>query len=163
MPKPAMPAAARFVDDYLPALLAQAHHLISGEFHRIVAARGFTVSEWRVLATLAGAEPISIGALARIAVMKQPTLTRVLDRMEDRGHVRRVAHGSDRRITTIQITPAGTKAVKGLIELALEHEHRVLEPFGLARSAELKTTLRQLIELHQQLAEEAGSEETEEE
>ena len=53
-------ADGQFVDDYLPALLAQASHLISGEFHRIVTAKGFTVSEWRVLASLAGAEPMSI-------------------------------------------------------------------------------------------------------
>ena len=36
--------AAHFVDDYLPALLAQASHLISGEFHRVVNAKGFTVT-----------------------------------------------------------------------------------------------------------------------
>ena len=34
-----------FVDDYLPALLAQASRLISGEFHLVVTAQGFTVSE----------------------------------------------------------------------------------------------------------------------
>ena len=34
------------------------------------------------------------------------------------------------------------------MELAREHEQRVLEPFGLLRAEELKTTLRQMIELH---------------
>lgn len=147
-------AEGPFVDGYLPALLAQASHLISGEFHRIVTGRGFTVSEWRVLASLAGAEPMSIGSLARLVVMKQPTLTRVLDRMQARGHVRRIAHDSDRRVTLIAITPAGDKLVASLIELAKEHEHRVLEPFGIARSNELKNTLKKMIALHQDLAEE---------
>lgn len=150
-----------FVDDYLPALLAQASHLISGEFHRIVTGKGFTVSEWRVLASLHGSEPMSIGSLARIVVMKQPTLTRVLDRMQARGHVRRIAHDSDRRVTLIAITPAGDKLVGGLIELANEHERRVLEPFGMARSRELKKTLKEMIELHQNLAEENGAGEEE--
>jgi hypothetical protein len=54
-----------FVDDYLPALLAQAHFLIAREFHAIVRTRGFTVSEWRVLASLAGSGPVSIGRLAQ--------------------------------------------------------------------------------------------------
>jgi DNA-binding MarR family transcriptional regulator len=146
-----------FVDDYLPALLAQASHLISGEFHQVVTAKGFTVSEWRVLASLAGAPPMSIGALARLAVQKQPTVTRLLDRMESRGHVRRIAHETDRRVTLIQITPSGDRLVSGLIELALEHERRVLEPFGLARSAELKKTLKQMIELHRNLAEDVSA------
>jgi DNA-binding MarR family transcriptional regulator len=163
MSKPAKAPQGRFVDDYLPALLAQAHDVISGEFHRIVTAQGFTVSEWRVLATLAGAEPISVGALARTTVLKQPTLTRVLDRMQARGQVRRVAHESDRRITLVAITPVGSKVVAGLIELARDHERRVLEPFGLARSADLKATLRQMIEWHRNLGEETGADEEDEE
>jgi len=150
------PTDGAFVDSYLPALLAQASHLISGEFHRIVAGKGLTVSEWRVLASLAGAQPMSIGELARTSVMKQPTLTRVLDRMEARGHVRRIAHETDRRVTRIAITPAGSRQVADLIALANEHERRVLEPFGMAQSLQLKQTLKQMIELHKNLAEEAA-------
>ena len=149
MGKAAAADSVHFVDDYLPALLAQASHLISGEFHRIAKGQGFTVSEWRVMATLAGNEPMSIGRLAEITVSKQPTVTRVLDRMEARGHVRRLPHDSDRRVTLVAITPAGNRLVAGLIKLAREHERRVLEPFGLQRAATLKETLRQMIKLHQ--------------
>jgi len=154
----AKPAEGPFVDDYLPALLAQASHLISGEFHRIVASKGFTVSEWRVLASLADTEPMSISELARLCVMKQPTLTRVLDRMESRGHVRRIAHETDRRVTLITITASGSRQVVGLIELAREHERRVLEPFGIARSIDLKETLKQMIALHETLGEDGSDE-----
>ncbi len=148
-------SAVHFVDDYLPALLAQASHLISGEFHRVARAKGFTVSEWRVLATLAGNEPMSIGRLAQLSVSKQPTVTRLLDRMEARGQVRRVPHESDRRVTLVQITAAGTRQVAGLIKLAREHERRVLEPFGLQRAAELKETLKRMIAEHQAAGDEA--------
>ena len=55
----------RFVDDYLPALLAQASQLISSEFHEVARQQGFSVSEWRVMASLAGSEPISIGQLTQ--------------------------------------------------------------------------------------------------
>jgi DNA-binding MarR family transcriptional regulator len=144
--KPAEPH--RFVDDYLPALLAQASQLISSEFHEVARQQGFSVSEWRVMASLAGSEPISIGQLAQVTVTKQPTVTRLLDRMESRGQVERLPHDSDRRITLVRITPAGTKAVEHLMELAREHERRVLEPFGLRRAEELKHTLRQMIDLH---------------
>jgi len=159
MGKAAAADRAHFVDDYLPALLAQASHLISGEFHRIAKGQGFTVSEWRVLATLAGNEPMSIGRLAKIAVSKQPTVTRVLDRMQARGHVRRLPHASDRRVTLVTITPAGNKLVSGLIKLAREHERRVLEPFGLQRAADLKQTLRHMIELHQHAVDDSDDEE----
>jgi DNA-binding MarR family transcriptional regulator len=146
-------ASVLFVDDYLPALLARASYLISGEFHRIAKARGFTVSEWRVLATLAGNAPMSISQLAMLTVSKQPTVTRVLDRMELRGQVKRVAHDSDRRVTLIEITTAGNREVAALIKLARQHERRVLEPFGLQRGAQLKATLQQMIALHEEHSE----------
>ena len=138
----------RFVDGYLAALLAQASHLISSEFHEVVREHGLSVSEWRVLASLAGAKPISIGQLAQAAVMKQPTVTRVLDRMAARGQVERLGHDGDRRVTLVRITAAGSRTVSRLIALAREHEERVLEPFGLTRAEELKATLRRIIELH---------------
>lgn len=138
-----------FVDDYLPALLAQASHLISSEFHQVVRDHGLSVSEWRVLATLADAPPMSIGRLAQLSVTKQPTVTRMLDRMVAKGQVERVAHGSDRRVTLIKTTARGQQMVARLIALAREHEARVLEPFGLQRAEQLKSTLRRIIELHQ--------------
>lgn len=137
-----------FVDDYLAALLAQASLLISTEFHRVVQANGFSVSEWRILGTLTGSEGMSIGGLAQVSVTKQPTVTRLLDRMELKGYVERVPHETDRRITLVRITPKGQKIVANLIEQAKTHEQRVLEPFGLKRADELKTTLRRIIELH---------------
>jgi DNA-binding MarR family transcriptional regulator len=145
---PSSTAADLFVDDYLAALLAQASQLISGEFHEVVRANGFSVSEWRVLASLAGSEPLSIGRLASISTIKQPTVTRLLDRMEAKGLVKRLENDGDRRITLAAITPAGTRRVSRLIELARTHEQRVLEPFGLRRAEELKSTLRHIIELH---------------
>jgi DNA-binding MarR family transcriptional regulator len=141
-------AAAPFVDGYLAALLAQASHLISSEFHAVVRGQGLAISEWRVLATLADSPPMSIGRLARTALVKQPTVTRLLDRMQEKGHVGRSAHGSDRRVTLVAITPAGRRLVDGLIVLAREHEERVLAPFGLARAEALKTTLRRIVDLH---------------
>ena len=96
---------------------------------------------------------MSIGQLAELAVIKQPTVTRLLDRMEASGHVKRLAHDADRRVTLVTITPAGSKLVAGLIPMARQHERRVLEPFGAKRAAELKSTLIQLIELHKGAAE----------
>jgi len=138
----------RFVDGYLAALLAQASHLISSEFHEVVRRHGLSVSEWRVLASLAGGQPVRTGRLAELAVLKQPTVTRLLDRMAARGQVERVGSDGDRRVTLVRITAAGSRTVAHLIALAREHEARVLEPFGLERAEALKGTLRGIIESH---------------
>jgi DNA-binding MarR family transcriptional regulator len=147
-----------FVDDYLPALLALASQLISSEFHAVVRSHGFSVSEWRVLASLAGFDSISTGQLAQISLMKQPTLTRLLDRMVRNGHAERLDHDGDRRVTLVRITPAGGRTVAKLMDLAREHEQRVLEPFGLKRAQALKTTLRRMIELHVRWPDDAADE-----
>jgi DNA-binding MarR family transcriptional regulator len=82
-------------------------------------------------------------------------VTRLLDRMQGKGHVERLENDGDRRITLVGITPAGSRLAARLIPLARAHEQRVLEPFGLQRAEELKSTLRSIIELHRPRAAEA--------
>ena len=135
-----------FVDDYLPALLGQAAQLIQGEFHRVVKAHGFSVSEWRVLATLAGGQTMTTGHLAEVSLTKGPTATRLLDRMVARGQVERLADPADRRVTRVRITAEGQRTVSALIARAREHEARVLAPFGWDQAEALKATLRGMIE-----------------
>ena len=130
-----------FVDNYLAALLGQASALISTEFHAVVQANGFSVNEWRILATLTGSSGMSIGGLAEVALTKQSTATRLLDRMEAKAYVERFAHDTDRRITMVRITAQGQKIVTDLICQAKEHERRVLEPFGLKQAEDLKEAL----------------------
>jgi DNA-binding MarR family transcriptional regulator len=137
-----------FVDSYTPALLAQVSQLISSEFHVIVQAAGFEVSDWRVLSTLSDGKAVSIGHLAQVSVTKQPTVTRLLDRMEAQGYVKRIPHETDRRITLVRITPQGQKLVSALIKQAKAHEDRVLAALGKEKAAELKATLRLLLDLH---------------
>jgi DNA-binding MarR family transcriptional regulator len=129
------PEAQPFVDRYVPALLAQASQLISAEFHAVVEASGLSVSEWRVLSTLAGSKSMSIGRLAQVATTKQPTITRLLDRMEAQGYVERMSHDTDRRITMVRITSSGHKIVSSLIARAELHERSVLETLGTSARA----------------------------
>ncbi|CAN5514583.1 MarR family transcriptional regulator [soil metagenome] len=137
-----------FVDDYFAALLAQASQLISAEFHKVVVGSGLSVPEWRMLATLAGGRSMSLGRLAQISVTKQPTVSRLLDRMEQRAYVERVADEEDRRITRVRITPQGQQVVSTLIEQARKHEKKVLSALDMEQAQQLKATLQRIIELH---------------
>lgn len=142
-----MPAESThtFIDDYLPALLAQASQLISTEFHEVVRRHNLSVTEWRILSTLLGAGEISIGNLAQVTLTKQPTVTRLLDRLETLGHLRRIAHESDRRITLVRITETGQALIADLAVQAKRHEEEVLERLAPLDSEALKATLRRVI------------------
>lgn len=145
-----------FVDDYLPALLGQAAQRIQGEFHRVVRAHGFAVSEWRVLATLADGRAMTTGRLAQVSLTKGPTATRLLDRMVARGEVERLADPDDRRVTRVRITAQGLRTVSALIVRAREHERRVLSRFGLDQAETLKAMLREMIAARDEPADRVG-------
>ncbi len=134
----------RFVDDYLPYLLARASHLVSHGFHAELRRRGVPVGVWRVLATLADGEAMTIGELAERVLMKQPTLTKLVDRMEvERLVVRREVPG-DRRKVEVAITADGRRRVVPLLAAAKRHEREVLAA-AAAPEQSLKRALARLI------------------
>ncbi|WP_150685108.1 MarR family winged helix-turn-helix transcriptional regulator [Pandoraea iniqua] len=141
-----MGAGVPFVDDYLAYLLARASALVSDEFHREVAAAGLGVSEWRVLATLSDGQARTINQLADIVLAKQPTVTKVIDRLEATGDVVRGESPTDRRQSLVSLTDAGRERVAPLLVSAREHETGVLARFGADQSSQLKDTLRRLID-----------------
>lgn len=140
-------AAEPFIDGYLAYLLARASHLISGEFHRMLRARRVPVMQWRVLASLYDG-PLTAKALADVVLTKQPTLSRLVERMERQGLVQRSANVEDRRSIVLSLTERGRALAEPLIASAREHEAAVLRPFGKARGDALLRTLQRLIDLH---------------
>lgn len=150
-PPPRMPVEAdlppqAFVDDYLAYLLAKASALVSAQFHAEVKAEGLSVPEWRALATLSDGVPRTIGALADIVLSPQPTLTKLIDRMEQKGDVRRDASSEDRRRTMVTITEQGRARIGTLLIAAKQHEANLAAEPGLAGLHALKPVLRGLID-----------------
>jgi DNA-binding MarR family transcriptional regulator len=139
------PRRRPFVDDYLSYLLARASTVVSDQFHRRVAESGLTVPVWRVLATLSGDDGLPVSRLAEIVLEKQPTLTRIVDRMESDGLVKRREDGDDRRQTRIHITVRGRNVVTPLLRHAKRHERDLLQDFSTEDVRRLKLILRGLI------------------
>ena len=138
-------AEKEFVDSYLPYLLARASFSISSEFHAQVEAAGFTVSEWRILASLSGVKQRTVGELADIVLAKQPTVTKMVLRMAGQGLVLRTACTQDKRQAWVSLTIKGKKRVTPLLKKAALHENQVMKLLGNADSALLKSILQKLI------------------
>jgi DNA-binding MarR family transcriptional regulator len=137
-------AEKEFVDSYLPYLLARASFSISSEFHAQVEAAGFTVSEWRILASLSGVKQRTVGELADIVLAKQPTVTKMVLRMADQGLVMRTACTQDKRQAWVSLTLKGKKRITPLLKKAAVHEKSVLSELGEQQSHELKSILQKL-------------------
>ena len=138
-------STAGFVEQYLPALLNQAAHLVIGDFADVVRGYGLSIVEWRVLAILADGDRVPVGLLARKAITKQSTLTPLLDRMAEQGHIVRITAGNDRRLTLVEITSEGRALVQVLMARADEQQRRALAALGPARQQQLEALLRGLI------------------
>lgn len=136
----------RFIDDYLSYLLARASHAVYKEFERTVNASGLTSLEWRVLATLSDGGALPVGELAREVIVKQPTLTKLVQRMAEAGWVAVRADPADARRTLVEATARGRDAVQRLTRAAKSHETEVLGSFDRAEVETLKKILRALIE-----------------
>lgn len=137
-----MKAGERFVDTYLGYLLGQANHALYKDFDAQVRARGLSSIEWRVLATLHDGEPLTVSQLAQEVLSKQPTVTKLVQRMADQGWVALQADPGDQRRTLVAATAAGRRLVRPLVEQAREHEARLLRALGATE----KKALRQLLE-----------------
>jgi len=137
-------AGDRFVDSYLGYLLGQANHALYKDFDAQVRARGLSSIEWRVLATLHDGDPLTVSQLAQEVLSKQPTVTKLVQRMADQGWVALHADAADQRRTLVKATPAGRRLVKPLVEAAREHEARVLRSLGATEKAALRKLLEKI-------------------
>ena len=139
-------AVTRFVDDYLLYLLARASSAASGGFHARLEERGVPVSTWRVLAVLHGAGEVTLGELSARCLFKQPTMTKIVDRLEAQGLVQRSAGTDDRRQRFVRLSEPGRAKVSSLVADARAHEARLLAGYAADEVDVLKRALRELIE-----------------
>lgn len=134
----------RFVDAYLGYLLGQANHALYKDFDAHVRAAGLSSIEWRVLATLHDSPPLTVSQLANEVLSKQPTVTKLVQRMAEQGWVALLADPADQRRTLVEASPAGRRLVRPLMEKARAHESEMLRTLGASEQAALKKLLAKL-------------------
>tara|TARA_R110000868_G_scaffold13892_1_gene64595 strand:+ start:42014 stop:42517 length:504 start_codon:yes stop_codon:yes gene_type:complete len=78
---------------------------------KLMKASGLTSSQRIVLQTLARNGGLAPGAIAREVSLSQPTVTVLLDRLEQRGLVSRQRSQTDRRSVVVEISDAGRQCL----------------------------------------------------
>lgn len=135
---------AKFTDDYLLYLLAQASAAVSTSFHAALAKQGVPVSTWRILASLYPDQHLSVSALAESCMTKQPTMTRMIDRLSAEGLVARATADDDRRRVRVSLTAMGRAKAAKLVKAARLDEATALASYSDQEQAALKDALRTL-------------------
>ena len=78
---------------------------------------GITPTQLSALSVLSGVGPVTIGELAGLENVQQPTMSRIVDALAAGEWVERVADASDRRVTRVVATP---KAERELARIRAE-------------------------------------------
>lgn len=100
-----------------------------------------SMREYDVLYTLSKCdEPVRLGSLREGVLLSQPALSRLIDRLVERGLVNRTSDTEDRRAIGLELTPAG-RALQRRIGLA--HAKHITEELTALSEDEL-THLRDL-------------------
>ena len=112
-----------------------------------LAGLGLTGSEINALANLADGRSRSVSELGRAVGTRPTTLTSVLDRLEQRGHITRSPRPGDRRGVLIELTSSGRNAAATIRNAITRIEQRALGPLPAEAIAALCTALQAFTEV----------------
>jgi DNA-binding MarR family transcriptional regulator len=104
---------------------------------------------WRTLRVLQQSGPMRIGELAALSRVAQPTMTKIVAGLADRGWVVRVADESDARAWLVDVTADGVAAV----DAWLDQVASALHPYFADLSTDDLDALRRTVRLLQERVE----------
>jgi DNA-binding MarR family transcriptional regulator len=121
--------------------LLRTTQILADGFERMFKPFNLSSTQYNVLRILRGIDqPMPCGQIGDRMVTRDPDVTRLLDRLEKRGLIKRERASSDRRVVLASITPAGLKLLKQLDKPVLSLHAGQLSHLG-------KDRLKSLIEL----------------
>ncbi len=128
-PAPAAASPAYSIEAAMPYLLNRIVNRLNRLLVEQLKAHGMTFRDWRVLAFLAATERRTIVELAEYSVIPHSTLSRLLDRMERNGLVKRAGAPHDLRAVVLSLTPTGRKRYERVLPLALALNAELMQGF----------------------------------
>lgn len=132
------------MDDSIAFLLSDVSRLIRRRFDDRARSIGVTRAQWRTLTALSRREGLTQGALAELLEVEPITLCRMIDRLEEAGHVERRRSPVDRRAWNIYLTAQSRPLLGRLRTIADEVVERSLRGLGEGERAALTAALDQV-------------------
>jgi DNA-binding MarR family transcriptional regulator len=129
--------------------LLRASDQLQIRFARLFREHGLTPSQYNILRILRGAgrDGVTCSQAAERMVTADPDITRLLDRLEARGLIRRERGQADRRVVVSHITAEGSDLLNSIDEPLVESIRKLaghIEPKKLQQLIETLEALRQI-------------------
>lgn len=133
------------MSDNIGFLMSDVSRLMRRRFDERARLIGVTRAQWRALTTLVRNEGINQGGLADLLEVEPISLCRMIDRLEEAGHVERRRDPNDRRAWRIFLTDRSRPLLAQLRAIADDLFERTLEGIGAgdrARFVAILETMR---------------------
>jgi MarR family transcriptional regulator, multiple antibiotic resistance protein MarR len=106
-----------------------------------------SAAQWAVIASLAaGSEPKSAADLCKGISYDAGAMTRMLDRLESKGLLRRRRSAADRRLVHLELTDEGRAVYPRMREISLTVANRFLRGFSRIEARQLESLLTRMLE-----------------
>jgi DNA-binding MarR family transcriptional regulator len=125
--------------------LLKAADALGQQAEQLIKSSGLTGTQYNVLRILRGAQPAGLAcrAIGDRMISHDPDMTRLLDRMEKRGLIRRERQKDDRRVVKTHITSQGLELLKPLDQPMRELHKRQFRHMPAKRVKNLVELLEQ--------------------
>lgn len=138
-------SVAYLVGQVRTELLAALDRELIGD--RQVADIGVTAAQFIVISRLAAAQPKkSASDLCKEMSYDAGAMTRMIDRLESKGLIRRARCPQDRRLVYLEMTEQGRAVYPRLRELSMSIQNRFLRGFSRADARQLEGLLGRMLE-----------------
>ncbi len=130
--------------DSIGFLISDVARLVRRRFDERARVIGVTRPQWRTLTMLSRNEGINQGGLAELLEVEPITLCRMVDRLEEAGHLERRRDPNDRRAWQIYLTESARPLLDQLRAIADELFEQALHGIDTDERARLTATLDHL-------------------
>lgn len=133
-------------DQELFIVLQRAAERLLHDTQAVLKPSGLSAQQYNVLRILRGAKaPLNCTEIASRMINRDPDMTRLLDRLEAKGWIKRTRDGEDRRTVLASITKAGLDLLAKLDEPVLESHRRQLATLDFATKRTVSDALKLLL------------------
>jgi DNA-binding MarR family transcriptional regulator len=107
-----------------------------------------TTSQYNVLRILRGSHPkwLTAGEIGERTVAREPDITRLVDRLNARGLVKRARSEQDRRVVEVEITAKGLELLRDLEPHSLRMPRALIGHVGARKLRQLSKVLAEVLD-----------------
>ncbi|MBG9387699.1 MarR family transcriptional regulator [Caenimonas sp. DR4.4] len=119
---------------------------VSAEVERELEPTGLTNAQWVPLLKLYMGSASTVAELSRACSIDNGGMTRLLDRLETKGLVRRTRSSEDRRVVNLELTDEGRAAAQGIPAILCGVQNAHMRGFSVEEWTTLKSLLRRILD-----------------